>query len=286
MLATAYGAIICNRHLAGVAGLLTAPYVDAHVGEIVGLYTITRFKGEGIGDRLIEALLNEADRRGLEAVFATTIDDRAAQFFERMGFTRVRTPTSRGEVGGLRRAPAEPRCRSSGASSAPERGAHDGKRMEAWLRVLGIVVLALGVGLGAYAATRAIGDTGSRRCRATSGIRSTRSSRPSTTRPRCATTASSRARSAGSLGGLVFGSLLLGIASVLARTEDSAPGPRAQKRKSRVGLSPPGFASRVEDQGRLKRVCIFIARPMSPEILSLPLMKAIWPLSLPVIMST
>jgi hypothetical protein len=31
--------------------------------------------------------------------------------------------------------------------------------MEAWLRVLGIVVLALGVGLGAYAATRALGDT-------------------------------------------------------------------------------------------------------------------------------
>jgi len=31
--------------------------------------------------------------------------------------------------------------------------------------------------------------------------------------------------------------------------------------------------------------CIFIARPMSPAILSLPLMKAIWPLSLPVVMS-
>ena len=90
VLATAYGAIICNRHLAGVASLLTAPYADDRVGEIVGLYTITRFKGEGIGERLIDALLNEADRRGLAAVFATTIDDRAAQFFERVGFTRVR----------------------------------------------------------------------------------------------------------------------------------------------------------------------------------------------------
>jgi len=89
LLATAYGATICDRQLAGVAGLLTAPYAEARVGEIVGLYTITRFKGEGLGERLVDALLTEADRRGLVAVFASTVDVRAAQFFERMGFTRV-----------------------------------------------------------------------------------------------------------------------------------------------------------------------------------------------------
>jgi amino-acid N-acetyltransferase len=89
LLATAHGATICDRHLAGVAALLTAPYADERVGEIVGLYTITRFKGEGLGERLVEALLSDADRRGLVAVFATTIDDRAAQYFERIGFTRV-----------------------------------------------------------------------------------------------------------------------------------------------------------------------------------------------------
>jgi amino-acid N-acetyltransferase len=89
VLATAYGATICDRHLAGVAALLTAPYADERVGEIVGLYTITRFKGEGLGERLVDALLTEADRRGLVAVFATTIDERAAQFFERIGFGRV-----------------------------------------------------------------------------------------------------------------------------------------------------------------------------------------------------
>jgi amino-acid N-acetyltransferase len=89
VLATAYGATICDRHLAGVAALLTAPYADERVGEIVGLYTITRFKGEGLGERLVDALLDEGNRRGLVAVFATTIDERAAQFFERIGFTRV-----------------------------------------------------------------------------------------------------------------------------------------------------------------------------------------------------
>jgi N-acetylglutamate synthase-like GNAT family acetyltransferase len=88
VLANAYGATICNRHLAGVAALVTAPYTDEHAGEIVGLYTITRFKGEGLGERLIEGLLTDAERQALGYVFACTVDDRAAQFFERMGFTR------------------------------------------------------------------------------------------------------------------------------------------------------------------------------------------------------
>ena len=89
VLATAYGATICDRHLAGVASILTAPYAAERAGEIVGLYTITRFKGEGLGERLVEALLTEADRRGLAFVFAITVDDRAAQFFERIGFVPV-----------------------------------------------------------------------------------------------------------------------------------------------------------------------------------------------------
>lgn len=89
LLATAWGATICDRHLAGVAALATAPYAEERAGEIVGLYTITRFKGEGLGERLVDALLTEAQRRGLVYVFATTIDTRAAQFFERIGFTRV-----------------------------------------------------------------------------------------------------------------------------------------------------------------------------------------------------
>ena len=89
VLASGYGATVCGRHLAGVAGLLTEPYGAAKAGEIVGLYTITRFKGEGLGERLVERLLAEAEQRGLAYVFAVTIDERAQQFFERLGFGRV-----------------------------------------------------------------------------------------------------------------------------------------------------------------------------------------------------
>jgi amino-acid N-acetyltransferase len=89
VLAVAFGATVCDRHLAGVAGLLTAPYAAERAGEIVGLYTITRFKGEGIGERLVNRLLVEAEQRGLAYVFACAVDERAVQFFARRGFARV-----------------------------------------------------------------------------------------------------------------------------------------------------------------------------------------------------
>ena len=89
VLAVGFGATICGRHLAGVAGLLTASYAAERAGEIVGLYTITRFKGEGIGERLVARLLAEAEQRGLAYVFAAAIDERAQQFFVRLGFARV-----------------------------------------------------------------------------------------------------------------------------------------------------------------------------------------------------
>jgi N-acetylglutamate synthase-like GNAT family acetyltransferase len=91
ILAVGFGAVIAPRHLAGVAGLLTAPYAAEHAGEIVGLYTITRFKGEGIGERLVSRLLAEAEQRGLAYVFAVALDERAQQFFMRLGFGRVAT---------------------------------------------------------------------------------------------------------------------------------------------------------------------------------------------------
>ena len=52
-----------------------------------------RFKGEGIGERLVRRVLDEAAGRGLRSVFACAVDERAQLFFERQGFTRV--PQSR-----------------------------------------------------------------------------------------------------------------------------------------------------------------------------------------------
>jgi amino-acid N-acetyltransferase len=89
LLGVGFGVTVCGRHLAGVAGLLTAPYAQERAGEIVGLYTINRFKGEGLGDRLVERMIQEAEGLGLEYLFACTLDERAQQFFLRQGFMRV-----------------------------------------------------------------------------------------------------------------------------------------------------------------------------------------------------
>src|SRR5262245_47348797 len=89
VLGAGFGVTVCGRHLAGVAALLTAPYATERAGEIVGLYTINRFKGEGLGDRLVGRLVEEAATCVLDYVCAYTGDEHAQQVFERQGFVRV-----------------------------------------------------------------------------------------------------------------------------------------------------------------------------------------------------
>jgi amino-acid N-acetyltransferase len=89
ILINGFGAEIGAHHFAGVCGLEVDAYASERVGEIVSLYTITRFKGEGVGARLVARALAEARTLGLRYVFACTIDDRAQAFFEREGFSSV-----------------------------------------------------------------------------------------------------------------------------------------------------------------------------------------------------
>lgn len=88
LLLGAYGAWFEGR-LAGIASLETEAYKRQRAAEIVGLYTITRFVGEGVGVRVIEALVGAAEAARCKSIFACTSDARAARFFERHGFERV-----------------------------------------------------------------------------------------------------------------------------------------------------------------------------------------------------
>jgi N-acetylglutamate synthase-like GNAT family acetyltransferase len=72
---------------AGFCALL--PYADAQAAEIAGLFTITRYQGEGVGGRLVEALVREAHRQGLTYVFACTTQPGAQRLFVRQGFQQV-----------------------------------------------------------------------------------------------------------------------------------------------------------------------------------------------------
>ena len=91
MLVNGYGATIGAHHLSGMCALVTELYGDERAGEIVGLYTVTRFKGEGVGGRLIARVLADARAAGLAYLFACTTEERAQVFFERQGFRRVTT---------------------------------------------------------------------------------------------------------------------------------------------------------------------------------------------------
>jgi N-acetylglutamate synthase-like GNAT family acetyltransferase len=89
MLVNGYGATIGAHHLSGICALIADAYTRDRAGELVGLYTITRFKGEGVGGRLVARVLADARAAGLAYVFACTTEERAQVFFERQGFRRV-----------------------------------------------------------------------------------------------------------------------------------------------------------------------------------------------------
>ncbi|MGE0820769.1 MAG: GNAT family N-acetyltransferase [Candidatus Binatia bacterium] len=86
-----YGARVgpAPGELAGFCALL--PYYDDHAAEIVGLSTITRYQGEGIGGRLVDQMITEGEREGFSYIFACTTQDGAQRLFERHGFRRVPT---------------------------------------------------------------------------------------------------------------------------------------------------------------------------------------------------
>ena len=84
-----YGARLgtVSGDFAGFCALL--PYPEENAGEIVGLYTITRFQGEGIGGRLVATMIAEGEQRGFSYLFASTTQEGAQRLFERHGFRRV-----------------------------------------------------------------------------------------------------------------------------------------------------------------------------------------------------
>jgi N-acetylglutamate synthase-like GNAT family acetyltransferase len=87
VLAHGFGAFVEGRYLAGIGALLE--HRTPAVGEIVALYAITRFLGEGVGTHLVAFAAERARTLGFDALVACTVSPRAAAFFERQGFERV-----------------------------------------------------------------------------------------------------------------------------------------------------------------------------------------------------
>ncbi len=83
-----YGAWLGKeKDLVGFCSLF--PYRAENAGEISGLYTLTRFHGEGIGSRLVMTTITEARERHFAYLFACTNQAGAQRLFERFDFHRV-----------------------------------------------------------------------------------------------------------------------------------------------------------------------------------------------------
>ncbi|MBF0135614.1 MAG: hypothetical protein H7833_09170 [Magnetococcus sp. DMHC-1] len=89
VLFSGYGAFIGGNHLAGICGLLYEPYQEMRAGEIVSLYAMTRFKGEGVGVQLVARAKRDARRLGLRYLFACARRPGVVDFFCRNGFSPV-----------------------------------------------------------------------------------------------------------------------------------------------------------------------------------------------------
>nr|CRH04691.1 putative Amino-acid N-acetyltransferase [Candidatus Magnetococcus massalia] len=76
-------------NMAGVVGLMTAPYVQRRMGEVISIYTLTRYKGNGVGGHLLAQLADYGRELGLQKLFATTVSPRVADFFQRNGYAQV-----------------------------------------------------------------------------------------------------------------------------------------------------------------------------------------------------
>lgn len=85
VLVNGFGAFVEGVHLAGIGALL----VQGDAGEIVSLYTLTRYIGGGIGGHLIRFAVERAAQAGMRFVFACTTSDRVVAFFEAHGFRAV-----------------------------------------------------------------------------------------------------------------------------------------------------------------------------------------------------
>lgn len=96
VLAHAVGLFVEGRYLAGIGALL--PYSLPSRGasqarsaiEIVSLYALTRYAGEGVGSQIVRFAIERAREEGFEYAFSCTTSERVADFFRRSGFEIVR----------------------------------------------------------------------------------------------------------------------------------------------------------------------------------------------------
>ena len=87
VLAHGVGVFIEGRYLAGIGAIL--PHTGANAAELVSLFALTRYVGEGAGAQIVRYAIEQSRAAGLDYLFSCTTSERVEGFFERHGFERV-----------------------------------------------------------------------------------------------------------------------------------------------------------------------------------------------------
>ena len=87
VLAHGLGVFIEGRYLAGIGAIL--PHPAARAAELVSLFALTRYVGEGAGGQIVRYAIDRCREEGLEYLFSCTTSEHVERFFERHGFVRV-----------------------------------------------------------------------------------------------------------------------------------------------------------------------------------------------------
>ena len=81
--------------LAGVGGLTSDPYLGAEpeVGRLRHLYVLPQYRRQGVGQKLVTAIVAEA-KRHYDVLRLRTTTREAARFYEALGFRPVTEPNA------------------------------------------------------------------------------------------------------------------------------------------------------------------------------------------------
>jgi ribosomal protein S18 acetylase RimI-like enzyme len=82
-----------GEQIVGMASLYVIQKVGKRVGSIEDVIVDSRYRGQGLGKKLLEALIVSARERKLDEVFLTSNPDREAanSLYTKLGFELVRT---------------------------------------------------------------------------------------------------------------------------------------------------------------------------------------------------